>query len=412
MGEAPPGRSGALRDAGGTVGVAALGGSVAFLVLVAIGQLLATIGSLLVGAIGLWSWAKLGLLTTLASLRADVVATVHGPPLVPVGSDPVSVRSRFVPLLLTMAFLWMTARAGRRAAVMGPDRSPVVTAALVAVGAGVPCALFAALCSTLVTFSSPSLGTRLTVDPWTAALWAGVLASSGAAIGGYLTAARGRASAAALRGGLTAYGWALGLLALAVLVLAALEPRVTRDYVDALTDLGTGGGVLFGYHLLAFPAQSALALAPASGSCLAIVGDGRLLDLCPWSLVPAPTGTPFLPTPLALSPWLWLVSVVPLISAMRGGWRAANGAAGGGFRAAGLGVGAGVVFALLVLLGGWFAAPRLPDAISPPGQLSLHPEWARTAIAALAWGVVGGGAGAWLAARRYAEPELPRPTSA
>jgi hypothetical protein len=164
--------------------------------------------------------------------------------------------------------------------------------------------------------------------------------------------------------------------------------------------------------LLGFPAQSALALAPASGSCLAIVGEGPLFDLCPWSLVPDPAGTSLLAKSLALSPWLWLLSVVPLISAMRGGWRAANAAPGAGFRPAGLGVAAGVVFALLVLLGGWFAAPRLPDAISPPGQLSLHPEWARTAIAILAWGIVGGGAGAWLAARRYAEPELPRPTSA
>jgi hypothetical protein len=410
--EAPPGRPGALRDASGTVGLAALGGSLAFLVLVAIGQLLATIGSLLVGVFGLWSWAKIGLLTTLSSLRADVVATAHGPPLVPMGSDPVSVRSRFVPMLLTMAFLWMTSRAGRRAAATKPDRAPAVTTALVAVGAGVPCALLAALCSILVTLSLPALGLRLTVDVWTAALWAGVLASAGAAAGGYLMAGHGRASAAALRGGLTAYGWALGLLALAVFVLATLEPTVTRAYVDAMADLGPGGGVLFGYHLLAFPAQSALALAPASGSCLAIVGEGPLLDLCPWSLVPDPAGTPLLATPMALSPWLWLVNVVPLVSAMRGGWRAANGAAGGGLRTAGLGVAAGVVFGLLALLGAWFAAPRLPDAISPPGQLSLHPGWTRTAIATLAWGIVGGGAAAWLAARRYAEPELPRPTSA
>jgi hypothetical protein len=414
-GEAPPGRSGALRDAGGTVGLAALGASVAFLVLVAICQVLATIGSLLVGAFGLWSWAKLGLLTTLASLRADVVATVHGPPLFPMGSDPVSVRSRFVPMLLTMAFLWMTARAGRRAAGTQPDRSPVVTAGLVAVGAGVPAALLAALCSLLVTVSFPALGLRLTVDVWTAALWAGVLASAGAAAGGYLTAARGRPSAAALRGGLTAYGSALGLLALAVFVLATLEPTVTRDYVDAMADLGAGGGVLFGYHLLGFPAQSALVLAPASGSCLAIVGEGPLFDLCPWSLAPGPAGAPFLPTAMALSPWLWLLNVVPLIAAMLGGWRAANGAngaVGAGFRTAGMGVAAGVIFALLALLGGWFAAPRVPDAISPPGQLSLHPAWARTAIATLAWGIAGGGTGAWLAARRYAEPELPRPTSA
>jgi hypothetical protein len=42
----------------------------------------------------------------------------------------------------------------------------------------------------------------------------------------------------------------------------------------------------------------------------------------------------------------------------------------------------------------------------------VHPAWVQTAIAALLWGIVGGGLGAWLATRRYAEPELPRPTSA
>ena len=59
-----------------------------------------------------------------------------------------------------------------------------------------------------------------------------------------------RALAAALRGGMAAYGWALGLLAVGVLVVGTLEPTVTRAYLEGSIGLGGGGGVLFGFHLL------------------------------------------------------------------------------------------------------------------------------------------------------------------
>lgn len=384
----------------------------AFLLLVTLCQLLAVVQFLLVGALGLWTWVKVGLLTALLSLRADVVATVKDPPLLPAAADQVTVRWHFVPMLLTIWFLWLAARAGRRAARTRPDRSPLVAPALAAAGAGVPVAILSAVCSTVATLFLPALGLRLRVDVSTAALWAGVLAAAGAGTGAYLEAARGRASAAALEGGLTAYGWALGLLAVGVLVVATLEPTVTRDYVDGLTGLGGGGGVLFGYHLLAIPAQSALLLAPASGSCLEVIGEGLILDLCPWRLVASgPSGDLFLPKPLSLSPWLWVLSVVPFVAAVVGGQRTVRGAAVAGGRAAGVGIGAGLIFALLALVGGWFAAPALVAFLGPVPQVSMHPEWARTVVTALVWGAAGGAVGGWLAGRRY-EPELPRPTSA
>jgi hypothetical protein len=410
--DASPGRSGALTGAGRAIHSAASGGTMAFLVLIALCQLLAVVQSLLVGAFGLWTWVKVGFLTALVSLRADVVATVQDPPIIQTAADQVTVRSRFVPMLLTIGFLWLAARAGRRAARTGPDRSPLVACALAAAGAGVPVAFLSAVCSTLVTLFFPALGLRLRVDVSTAALWAGILAAAGAGTGAYLEAARGRTSAATLGGGLTAYGWALGLLAVGVLVVATLEPNVTRDYVDGATGLGGGGGVLFGYHLLAVPAQSALLLAPASGSCLEVMGQGPIFDLCPWRLVATGSaGDPFLPRPLSLSPWLWLLNVVPFVAAMLGGRRAVTGRAVAGGRAPHAGVGAGSVFALLALAGGWFAAPELIASVGPVPQVSIHPEWARTVVTALVWGVVGGAVGGWLAWRRY-EPELPRPTSA
>ena len=408
---APPG-SGALTGAGRTVRSAAIGGRLAFLALVATCQLIAVVQFLLVGAYGIWTWAKVGLLTALLSLRADAVATVTNPPNLPAVTDPMTARSRFLPMLLTIGFLLLAARAGRRAARTRPDRSPLVASALAAAGAGVPVAILSAAGSTLVTLFFPSLGLRLRVDVPTAALWAGILAAAGAGMGAYLEAAAGRASAAALRGGMAAYGWALGLLAVAVFVLATLEPTVTRAYLEGSIGLGGGGGVLFGYHLLAFPAQSALLLVPASGSCLKVIGDGPMFDLCPWRLVASgPTGELFLPKPLPLSPWLWLLGVAHFLAAMLGGRRAAIDAntAGG---ATGLGVGAGLIFALLVAAGGWFAAPQLAPILVPLPQISIHAEWMRTAVAALAWGAAGGAAGGWLAGRGYEEPELPRPTSA
>jgi hypothetical protein len=264
----------------------------------------------------------------------------------------------------------------------------------------------------MVTLSFPNLGLRIVVDTAGVALWAGILAATGAGAGAYLEAARGRPSAAALRGGVTAYGWALGLLAVGVFIVATLEPTVTRAYVDGLAGLGPGGGLLFGAHVLAMPAQSAMLLAPASSSCLEIVGEGSIFRLCPWRLGSGPEGGTFLPAPLQLAPSLWLLSAMPGVAAMLGGRRAAVDTGVTGGRAAGLGAAAGLVFASLVVVGGWFAALRFSSVLLPGRLVWVHPAWVRTGLAALAWGVAGGALGAWLAGRAYEEPGLPIPTSA
>ena len=407
-----PVRPGAPVAAGRALGVAALGGAVSFGALVVLCQALALAQHLLLGGFGLWSWAKIGLLTALLSVRADVIASLQGARGFRIATRSETLQLRVVPMLLTIGFLWLAARAGRRAARSWQGASPVVMSGLAAAGAAIPVAVLAAVCSSVVTLVFPSIGLRLEVDVLSAALWAGALAAVGAGTGAYLEAAGGRAGAAVLRGGLTAYGWALGLLAVGVFVLATLEPTVTRSYVDAVTGLGAPGDALLSFHLLAFPAQSALMLAPASGSCLEIVGEGPIFDLCPWRLTASgPAGDALLGGPLALSPWFWLLSVVPPIAAMLGGGRAVTEAMVGSRRAIGVGVAAGVGFAMLVVLGAWFAAPVLTPIVVPV-QVSVRPGWASTAITALIWGAAAGAFGGWLAARRYAEPELPRPTSA
>jgi hypothetical protein len=409
----PPGPPGGLADAGRLVGRAAVGGTIAFAILVAVGQLVAGLGLLLIGVYGLWSWVKIGLLTALLSLGADVLATVEGPPILRTAPGSTTIHARFVPMALMIGFVWLAAGAGRRAARAGAARSALATAALAAAGAAVPVALLSAACATLVTLSFPAFGLLVEVDAAGASLWAGTLAAAGAGAGAYLEAARDRPSAAVLRGGLTAYGWALGLLAVGVFAVATLEPTVTRGYVDTMAGLGPGGGLLFGAHLLALPAQSALLLAPASGSCLEIVGEGSVFQLCPWRLVGSgPAGSTFLPEALQLSPSLWLLSAMPGIAAMLGGRRAAGAAAVTGGRAAGLGAAAGLVFASLVVVGGWFVALRFSSVLVPGRLVWVHPAWVRTALAAMLWGVAGGALGAWLVGRGYEEPGLPRPTSA
>ncbi|HEX4941484.1 MAG TPA: hypothetical protein VFW51_03040, partial [Actinomycetota bacterium] len=119
-----------------------------------------------------------------------------------------------------------------------------------------------------------------------------------------------------------------------------------------------------------------------------------------------------LPTSLSLAPSLWLLSAMPGVAAMLGGRRAAVGTPVTGRRAAGLGAAAGVVFASLVVVVGWFAALRFSSVLLPGRLVWVHPAWVGTALAALAWGVAGGALGGWLAGRAYEEPGLPMPTSA
>jgi hypothetical protein len=407
---APAGSPGGPAEVGRTIGRAMVGGTAAFAGAIVVGQVLAGIGFLLVGGYGLWSWVKAGLLTVLLSLRADVVATVRGAPIFSNADLSASVHVRFVPMVLTIVFLVFSAGAGRRAARAWSGSSPLVASGLAAVGAAVPAAVLGAICASLVTLSFPLFDLRLRVDIESAALWAAILAAAGAGTGAYLERASRRRLASVFRGGLIAYGWALALLAVGVLVVATLEPTVTRRYVDGLTGLGAGGGVLFGYQLLAIPAQSALLLAPASGSCLEILGEGSVLELCPWRLAGSgPVGALFLPEPLALSPLLWMLSAVPLIAAILGGWRAGAGMTIAGGRAVGVGAASGLVFASLAILGSWLVAPQFRTLTR---LVWVHPGSALTASAVVIWGLVGGAIGGWLAARAYDDPGLPRPTSA
>jgi hypothetical protein len=411
---APPRRGGALRGAAGATFAAAGGGIAAFVALIASGQLLGLIVSLLLRGVELEKGARIGLLLSLAAVRSEIVVTFAPPFPASTVLPAASLRSHLVPMVLTIGFVWMAARAGRRAARAWPVAPALARAVVAAAGAALPVVVAAALAANLVTLSFPRLHLTLAADAASAAIWAGVLAAVAAGTGAALEGGRGRPATDAIRGGVTAYLTALTLLIVAVLVVATVEPNMTRAYVDGLRGLGPAGAAWFGAHVVSLPAQSALLLVPASGSCLDVIAAGSTAArLCPWNL--DATGSlagALLPSdPLALAPSAWILIAAPPISAFLGGLRAGAGWAPAD--AIWRGVGSGLVFALLAMLGAMFASPQIAVP-SLAGWVPLEIRaWSWTSAAVLGvWGIVGGTMGAWVAGRTYEEPGLPSPTSA
>jgi hypothetical protein len=394
------GPSGGVR----ALGIAALGGTLAFAVVVVVGQVLALAGSIVTGILDVAAWARLGLLTALLALRGELEATPGDVSFLDAAGAG-SFRWRLMPSLLTILFLWLASRAGRRVARDRPGRSPAESVALAAAGAGVAVAALAAVIAGLVTISLSGIGLTLEVSPGSATLCGGMLAATAAGVGAFLEASATTRAARVIRGGIEGYALALGLLAAAFLLVATFEPRATRSYVDALRGLGSSGAAVAGAHVLVLPTQSALLLAPASGSCLELTADRLGAEICPWRVSGAGLSSP-------LSPWFWLMNAVPIASGAIAGWRAGQRFPRRPALAAG--TAAGAAFGILAILGAAVAAPRwfLPAPI-PLSVVGAAPRWVPTALALLAWGTVGGALGGWLAGRSYAEePEPPMPTSA
>jgi hypothetical protein len=393
---------------------AAGGGLLALLALLAAGQVVGLMLSLLLRGIEVGAGSRAGILVSLAAVGAEIVATIEPSVGLPVPLPSGAVESHLVPMALTIAFLWIATRAGRRAAGSWPAAPALARVAVAAAGAGVPVAFVAALAASLVTFPVPSFHATIEVGAASAALWSGLLAGAAAAAGASLEAAPESTASALIRGGVRSYGWALGLLVVGVVVIATLEPEVTRAYVDGIRGNGSAGLALFGAHLLMLPAQSALLLLPAAGSCLELLASGATAArLCPWEVdAIGPLAHAIVPTdPLRLSPWCWLLLAIPPGAAFLGGRRAGTGLPAAS--ATGRGALAGIVFAAVAVLGAMAAAPRIV-APSIAGWLRLEVvPWSLRAAGLLGLsGVVGGAIGGWLGGRGYEEPELPRPTSA
>jgi hypothetical protein len=226
-------------------------------------------------------------------------------------------------------------------------------------------------------------------------------------------------------------GWrmtiALVVLAFAAfLVVAGIRSDVSAGYVRGVAGAGAPGAIAAGHHALLLVNQSFLVAAPSMGGCVSVDGSGsQPTTLCLRTITVGPgfgsTVAPERSGQAVQLPAVWLLALlVPLGATTWGGHAAAAGAAGmreRWCRAAG----AGVVFAALVTLGE--AASAISVQRPPDGDIiRIGAGLARTGVAALAWGIAGGVAGALVPVRRDQEPAgavppdgdddvPPRPTS-
>jgi hypothetical protein len=369
-----------------------------------------------------WLWMKGGLLVSILSMGAPVQLDLHLPVGVPqIPSLPTTSSMRLVPMLTTILFLFLATWFGRRAVRAGTAGSAPATAAIVAAVSAVTSGTLVALAAPLVSLSSPSFGFDVRIDPAEAAAWTALVTAVGTGLGAYLEASRETRFTAAVRGGLSGYGLALGFALVVLLLVAALEPTFIERF-RLVPDLLGEEGTMFiaGYHLLAAPGHVAASLVPATGSCLEIhvevIAAGEAARLCPWEIHPSGAlGNALLVSRTALSPAMWLLNIVSPLGAAVGGWRAARSPVGR--RGILLGAAAGGVFGVALIAIAAFASPTvLPLTIlgHVPGifPLSAQPSLEVRTLVALGGVTVAGMIGGWVGRRGYEEPELPRPTSA
>ncbi len=227
---------------------------------------------------------------------------------------------------------------------------------------------------------------------------------------------RSRSVLGALAGGVRMLALGLALSFAGLLVLAVAEPDATRAYFDGVTAGDAAETtVLISHHVLVLPNQSMWVLVPAMGGCDVARGSGVSVSfLCYWRFPRSVSGSSASLTALrppsvrfgrAPAGYL-LFLLVPLLSVLLGGaWAAARGAPASRREAAAIGAGAGVAFAVLVAAAAWFAGVGASYSVGLAGigggtSVQVGPDPVGGSLLALAWGVVGGAAGAWWWSRK------------
>jgi hypothetical protein len=267
---------------------------------------------------------------------------------------------------------------------------------------------------------------RISVSHLQAFLWPFAIGAVAGLAGGMWSArpelarsAWGRRVASALSGGWRMLLYGMGMSLVGLLVLGAANPSAVRAYFDDTLGSGLAGTDLLVHHALALPNQSMWVLVPAMGACDRIEGaleqkgsegflcysrfprHGEFLSTLGRELgsgkdITSPVApVKFTTAPAAYLPFL----VVPLIAALAAG-ATAGGAAGPETRGESAVVGAlsGVVFAALVAMSSVLAGFGVH--LAGGGDLTVGPDPVGGGLLALAWGVLGGAAGAALAFRQ------------
>jgi hypothetical protein len=390
-----------------------LGGSrrgavLVFLPVALAGQALAWTAYAITGAYRPFSWFKVGLAYTLASVRVPFLATVDAP-----GAEGPPAAEPFVVAIgaLTVAVVVLAFRAGRDQAE-GLETRPLA-AALAGASVGIGFAVPAFLVAFPVRLSFPNLGVDvLRPEPWVALLVPLAVVGGLGALGGVAATHEqleatswGRRVVAAGRGGFTALWWGLALAFIGFLLLAAVEMGATRAYGRFVGDAGAAGAVTVVYHALLLPNQSAMVLSAAMGSPVELVGGGNGATIAMTGVDRVGDGTLLLLVVgdgsgrADFPAWYLAFALVPLVATIMGGRRAGEGARSPRERAL-VGALAGVVYALGATLTAWAATLVVPVLTALfGGSTRLGPNLGRTLALALVWGIVGCTAGALAAPR-------------
>lgn len=426
-------------------------GVVAFVVMAAIGQVLAfavastadsppaTGTTVKIGALYFYAFHHVGLVADVSQidLPADLASEF------PLSGGSLKIGIALMLVTALVAFIHL--RAGR--AVAEREEGGPLALGLHGLKAAVPYAVLSLVMSFLVSFRfdlpEPVGGGELTIKPSVpgAVLWTLAIGGIAAFLGGLLSrraglagrGAWGRWAAAALAGGGRMFGYALVFAFVGLLVLAAVKPQDTRDYFEGVAEAGArDGAILVAHHVLLVPNQSMWVLVPAMGRCdaasFSAVGVGASADfLCygrfPRSVeagavlsgegtVPEAAEAPEADFGTAPAGY-FLFLLVPLVSTVLGGTVAARRSSPDSRgQAAAAGALAGVVYAALVAAGAVLANVTVNISgsvgeLTGGARAAVGPEVGMGTLIGLVWGIGGGALGALYHARglpRTAQP--------
>jgi hypothetical protein len=272
---------------------------------------------------------------------------------------------------------------------------------------------------------SPTVGVAILSAVWWPLVFGLVAGAAGGITSGPLSTGRWstweRRTRAAISGGWTMAALAMALSFVGFLVVAAVNPDVTAAYfrIVGAGDLATGASILIGTGLFLPNASTGIAAAAMGGSMGAdLFGSScALISYAKFPLgaadPPAGEPSPFafceaLPIDLGIAPiGYFLFLLVPIAATILGGIRAARRAdAVTVGEATGIGVAAGIVFAVVLL--GFMILARITAVVDVPffsgflggGGVAAGPDLLSGTLLALVWGAAGGALGGLIAARR------------
>jgi hypothetical protein len=376
------------------------GAVLVFLPVFAAGQALAWLTYAASGWYRPWSWFKIGLAETLASVR--VPFTAGG------GRESAAVLQLALGAL-TILVLVLAFRAGREQARGLETRPGAASIAGSAVGLGLALPMLVAALP--ITLGFPQFGLdHLEPVLWQAFALPLVVGAAAGAAGG-LSAAReaiGEGTgweariAAGARGGATALWWGVVLSFVGFLVLAALSSGPTGAYARFVSRAGGSGAAAVILHATLLPNQSAMILATAMGASTTLsLGAEPAVTLTRHGVDAVGEQGAFLAAYVgaagtgAVFPW-WFAAfwLIPAAATVLGGRSAGSRARSRSERAL-RGVLGGVAFAVLVAIAVWASTIVVPiGGDIAAGSLRLGPAVGVTSALALVWGVAGGVLGA------------------